>query len=91
MITEEKSLRITYNYSWLTRVLLKITYNNLRLKGENTVWIESFRDYILHGTNFPFHYRIKVGVEVVPCHRITEKERAVSPAKPRTGSINLLI
>jgi hypothetical protein len=76
MITEEKTVRITYDHSWLSRVLLKISFNCLRFKGEDVHWIEHFRHYILHGTDFPPHHRIKIGIEVVSCHRITEKERA---------------
>lgn len=76
MVTTEKTVRITYDHSWLSRVLLKISFNCMRFKGEDASWIKHFRQYILYGTDFPPHYRIKIGTEVVPCHRITVKERA---------------
>ena len=79
MITNEKSLRITYDYSWLSRLLLKITFNCLRFKGEKTQLLRPFADYILHGVGFPPEYHVKIAVEIVPCHKITDNEKAYLP------------
>ncbi|MBI5583326.1 MAG: hypothetical protein HY892_05855 [Deltaproteobacteria bacterium] len=84
MVTEEKTVRITYDHSLLLRVLFKLTFNCLRFKGEDARWIEHFKEYILHGTGFPAYYRIKIGIEVVPCHRIMEKERASLSGESKT-------
>ncbi len=75
MITEEKAVKIKYDHAWLSRVLLKITFNCMRLKGNDVIWISHFKEYILHGTNFPPHNLIRIGVAVFPCHRITKIDR----------------
>ena len=72
-VTNKKMANITYDYSLLSRVLLKMTYNVLRFKGEDTGWIENFRQYILCGIGFPVQFRIQIAAEIVPCHKITKK------------------
>lgn len=79
LITEESEVLFKYDFHWLCRALLKITYNCLRFKGKDLNWIEPFSDYILNGRTLPSNRGVKIGVEVVPCHKIKERERKYLP------------
>jgi hypothetical protein len=75
LITDENPVRFRYDFVLLCRALLKLSYNCLRFKGSDTVWLKPFSDYILYGVDYPGHLGVKLGVEVLRCHKITEEER----------------
>lgn len=79
LVTTEKEFTLKYDFQWLSRVLLKITYNCVRFKNEHANWLRPFRDYILHGVDFPGHLKLKLGVEVIPCYKIQPHDRKHLP------------
>jgi hypothetical protein len=83
MVTREKRIEISYEFSWLCRVLQKITFNCLRFKGQDTDWLTPFSDFILYGADYPANLGVKLGVEVTPCHKITESERILLPEESK--------
>jgi hypothetical protein len=78
-ITDEKTIRFVYDFSLLSRFLLKVTFNCLRFKWQDTEWVRPFSHYILYGADHPANLAIKLGVEVAPCHKIAESERPHLP------------
>ena len=79
LVTVEKTIRLRYDFLLLSRFLLKVTYNCLRYKAQDEEWLVPFRDYILHGSKRPIRPAMKIGVEVTPCQKITETQRARLP------------
>ncbi len=76
LITTEKKVSIVYNYELLSRMLLKLTFNFLRFKGASIEVISLFKNYILHGDNYPLKFHHRIMIEVVPCYKIQKKERS---------------
>jgi hypothetical protein len=79
LVTTEKKVRIAYDYALLSRFLLKVTFNCLRFKGDDTRWLKPFSDYILYGVDHPTGLDFCLGVEVTRCHKITKADRAALP------------
>lgn len=75
LVTDEKSVRVRYDFSLLCRALLKLSFNCQRFRGSSTGWLRPFSDYILYGVDSPGSIGVKLAVEVLPCHKITEQER----------------
>lgn len=75
MITNEDVVPFRYDFPLLARVLLKLSYNCLRFKGTDIEWVKPFISYILRGEDYPDHLGMKLGIEVVRSHRITDEER----------------
>jgi len=45
LVTSQNLIHMTYDWSWLCRFLLKVTFNCLRFRGEGVGYFEPFSDY----------------------------------------------
>ena len=63
LIKDEKIISFIYDSSLLLRFLLKVTFNCLRYKRQDTEWIRPFSDYILYGVDRPVGLLVKLGIE----------------------------
>lgn len=79
LITNQHHVTMAYDFGFLCRFLLKVTFNCLRFKGQDTHRLIPFSDYILYGVDYPGTLGIKIGVEVLPCHKIADHERESLP------------
>jgi hypothetical protein len=85
-VTNEKKVRLVYDYALLSRFLLKVIFNCVRFKGDDTTWIKPFANYILHGIDLPADSDIRLAVEITHCHKIAKAERTLLPQEAKTWS-----
>jgi hypothetical protein len=84
LITDERTVTFRYDFDILCRALLKLTYNCLRFKGSDTAWLKPLSDYVLYGVDYPRYVGMRLGVEIVRCHKITEEEREFLDGEAKT-------
>jgi len=86
VFTEEKVTEVLYDYDLLLRWVLKISYNSFRTVDFSDDPFVSLLPYILTGKNRPKPKFVKLLIEVIRGHKLTDDERPrFSPRLQKTG------
>jgi len=86
--TEEKVAEVHYDYDLLLRWVLKISYNSFRTVDFPDDPFASLIPYILTGKNRPKSKFVKLMIELIRSHKLTDEERPRVPKEfQKTGYI----
>jgi len=87
-VTNEKKMRLAYDYALLSRFLLKVTFNCMRFKGDDTAWIKPFSDYILYGVDHQVDLTSDSALRYPAATKSRRRIDVYSLPKPEHGNIS---
>lgn len=80
---EDGTVEFKYDYDFLLRYLLKISYNSARTLERDLEWIEPFSKFILYGIDPPKEIKTSIFLEIMKSYKIKQGDRHKLPKETR--------